>query len=221
MKTRVTVGGLLILFLIFGLFGGTVAAEGQSAAPSVAAPAADPSADPSASGWLKDLVKLAQSGVQPEVMLWFIDSAGTFNAGADQIIFLKDLGVPSEVINAMIQHDFELISGIRQADPSTRPSSEPSLFAFQSTSPAPAPEAVPSPGPESESIVNPAPPDAIDNLLISDWPERPPTDQTFVHPQRVTYPVREPYPVPLTPPITFIQGEGRTPNVLVIALFPR
>jgi hypothetical protein len=58
-------------------------------------------------------MKLARAGVDDSVMLTFIDSAGTFNLGADQIIELRDLGVGTDVVMAMIDHDFELLSGCR------------------------------------------------------------------------------------------------------------
>ena len=58
---------------------------------------------------LTEIVKLAQAGVDDSVMLAYItNSAYTFNLGSDQIIYLNDLGVSSEVITALIQHDQDL-----------------------------------------------------------------------------------------------------------------
>src|SRR5512141_197870 len=45
------------------------------------------------SGWVAEFVKLAQAGLEPNVLLSFIDTAGTFNLTADQIIYLHDIGV--------------------------------------------------------------------------------------------------------------------------------
>lgn len=57
----------------------------------------------------RELVKLAQAGVSESVMLAFVtNSTSTFNLGADQIVFLNDLGVSSEVIRAMIEQDRRL-----------------------------------------------------------------------------------------------------------------
>ncbi|MCS7090887.1 MAG: hypothetical protein RMN51_05025 [Verrucomicrobiota bacterium] len=57
----------------------------------------------------QDLVKLTQSAVPESVMLAFVtNSTRTFNLGADQIVYLHDLGVPSEVIRAMIEQDRRL-----------------------------------------------------------------------------------------------------------------
>src|SRR5678816_4950142 len=63
--------------------------------------------------WATQMVKLAQSGIEENVMLAFIDSAGIFGLGADQIIYLKEAGVSSEVLTAMLQHDREVLSGER------------------------------------------------------------------------------------------------------------
>ena len=72
------------------------------------APSADKSLPPNIrpSTPLAEVVKLAQSGVDESVMLAFVkNSAGTFNLGSDEIIYLNDLGVPDGVVTAMIQRD--------------------------------------------------------------------------------------------------------------------
>jgi len=52
------------------------------------------------------VVKLAQAGVDEPVMLSFVkNSAGAFNLGSEEIIYLKDVGVESSVITAMIERD--------------------------------------------------------------------------------------------------------------------
>src|SRR6266436_7518186 len=77
----------------------------NSSAPSAAATARQPARTTSAqqdtvpqptfpgayvSPWVLDTVKLAQAGIDQGVILNFIDSAGTFNLTAEQIIFLRD-----------------------------------------------------------------------------------------------------------------------------------
>ena len=60
-----------------------------------------------------DVAKLAQAGVDESVMLTFItNSPNTFNLSSDAIVYLNDLGISSEVVNAMIQHDQTLRANI-------------------------------------------------------------------------------------------------------------
>ncbi len=55
---------------------------------------------------LSEIIKLAQAGLSEEVLLAYItNSVRVFNLGADEIIYLNDLGVPSPVVAAMIQQD--------------------------------------------------------------------------------------------------------------------
>src|SRR5205085_1685912 len=94
------------------------------------------------SSWLAEMVKLARAGVDDSVMLTFVDSAGTFNLGADQIIELRDLGVCTEVITAMIDHDYELLSGLRPMPASAVAASPPQItFAMRNEVPRPTEQA--------------------------------------------------------------------------------
>ena len=53
-----------------------------------------------------EVIKLANSGLNEAVMLAFVtNSTRTFNLGADEIIYLNDVGVPGSVVTAMIQRD--------------------------------------------------------------------------------------------------------------------
>src|SRR5512133_2113883 len=53
-----------------------------------------------------ELARMANSGVDEKVMLTYVtNSPSTFNLGADEIIYLNDLGVPGDVVTAMIQRD--------------------------------------------------------------------------------------------------------------------
>jgi len=55
---------------------------------------------------LKEVVKLAQAGVDEAVLLSFVDNSTTsFLLGADEIIYLTDIGVPATVINSMMERD--------------------------------------------------------------------------------------------------------------------
>jgi hypothetical protein len=77
-------------------------------APEAAAPAALPS-DVQPNSPLAQVIQLAQSGVDESVILSYINSsASPFNLTSDQIIYLKDLGLPNDAITAMIQRDQQL-----------------------------------------------------------------------------------------------------------------
>ena len=55
---------------------------------------------------LTEVAKLAQAGVSEDVLLAFVQKySGRFEVGAEQILYLNDLGVSSAVITAMLKHD--------------------------------------------------------------------------------------------------------------------
>jgi hypothetical protein len=55
------------------------------------------------------VVKLAQTGTSDEVILAYVqNSASPFSLSADQIVYLKDLGLSSQVITAMLNRDTSL-----------------------------------------------------------------------------------------------------------------
>jgi hypothetical protein len=55
---------------------------------------------------LRQLIRLTQSGVEDSVLLAFVaNSSSRFNLGPEEIIYLNDIGVPSDVIVAIIEHD--------------------------------------------------------------------------------------------------------------------
>jgi hypothetical protein len=56
-----------------------------------------------------EVVRLAESGVGDDVVLAYIqNSQATFNLGADDVLYLRDLGLSSPVITAMLNHDATL-----------------------------------------------------------------------------------------------------------------
>ena len=75
-----------------------------------AAPGAAPNPlAPQFSGAVNDVVKLSQSGVDVSVVLAYVKtSAGPYQPGADEIIKLRDMGIKSEVITAMLERGSEL-----------------------------------------------------------------------------------------------------------------
>jgi hypothetical protein len=173
------------------------------------------------SSWLLDIVKLAQAGINRDVMLTFIDSAGTFNLDADQIIYLHELKVPTEVITAMMQHDAEIVSGLRAPGGAVSGSVPGFNIRFaQTESPSAsitnrgsaATAALPvAAKPKAEAVQAESPPPV--------WREFEPQRQRPNTPAVVS-PVRLPYAVQLLDPIIIIPGEVRAPNLLVIELFP-
>lgn len=101
---------------------------------------------------LSEVVRMAQAGIEEGVMLSFVtNSAGTFNLGSDQIIYLNDLGVSSAVVTAMIQRDQVWNSGAGFSSASTVPSPLP---------PAPMPASAAQPGAAAAAAPSDAPPEA-------------------------------------------------------------
>jgi len=68
-------------------------------------PSAQPENVPLSAG-LAEVVKLAQAGVGEDVILAYVEKyAARFEVGADQILYLNDLGVSETVITSMLKHD--------------------------------------------------------------------------------------------------------------------
>lgn len=71
-----------------------------------------------------EIAKLARAGVDPSVMQAYIaSSVSTYQLSADEIVYLNDLGVSSDVMSAMIQHDQQIrdasLQGAMAASPAT------------------------------------------------------------------------------------------------------
>lgn len=82
------------------------------------APAAVMPSDIDPASPLAQVIKLAQSGVEDSVILAYINGSGSpFSLTPDQIIYLKDLGLPSDAITAMIQRDGQLGAAAPQSVP--------------------------------------------------------------------------------------------------------
>jgi hypothetical protein len=76
------------------------------------APAASPVVVPSninPNSPLGQVVRMLQSGVDESVILAYVYNINVpFSLNSDQIIYLNDLGAPSDLVTAMIQHDQQL-----------------------------------------------------------------------------------------------------------------
>ncbi len=127
------------------------AIQAISEAPAVAVSAERP-APPNVrtDGPVGDLIKLANAGVDTSVLLAFAtNSANLFSLNADEIIYLSDLGVPSGVVTAVLQHDQALKDLAANPNP---PSSPPIPW---QVAPGPGPQDAAGSAPEPET----APPD--------------------------------------------------------------
>jgi hypothetical protein len=199
------------------------------------------------SPWATEIVKLAEARIGDDVMYSFIDNSGTFNLGAEQIIYLSDLGVPGPIISAMLQHDQDLVSGVRSLTVASEPTYEPIPPAIvavnsdgsvkSSSHPAVVPAAPVSvtpglaaaPDAKSPPEINLSIPDVQSPTLSSTKRDefasaKPPAlgvQRQAAARKKSLYPVREPQPVELTAPIIFIEGEDRPPNTIIIVGFPR
>jgi hypothetical protein len=192
------------------------------------------------SPWFDQIVTMVRAGIDERVLCSYINSAGTFNLDSDQIIYLRDLGVSSQVISRMIRHDLEFAAGMLPSAAPTAPL-PPSTFHLLLASPsalaaasAPsatvsAPTSAPGLAPTLVSSELPAlipeatGPGASEMLLASAGqiglePPRPPTTPPVASAMKV-YPVREPYPVKLVDPILFFPGEDPAANVVIIDMF--
>ena len=108
MKTR-----FLSLFTLCGVvasFGFVARAiESNPPQPSDTTSAVPASAAPQFSGGINDVVALSKSGVDESIVLSFIrNSPGPFTPSADEIIKLRDMGVSTPVLTAMLQRGGEL-----------------------------------------------------------------------------------------------------------------
>jgi Family of unknown function (DUF6600) len=101
--------------------GSTAAISTDAAEPSDTVPDIPPDSP------LAQVVKLTQSGVDESVIMSFAtNSDSLFNLTSDDIIYLKDLGLPNDIVTAMMQRDQQLkqMGEMPNAQPVTTTSSE-------------------------------------------------------------------------------------------------
>ena len=92
-------------------------AQDQTAAPPVASTDSGLPPGVATGSQTAEVLKLAQAGLDPSVISAYVANApSAFNLNADQIITLKDAGVPSETINAMMDHDKNIMATTTTAD---------------------------------------------------------------------------------------------------------
>jgi len=102
---------------------------------------------------LAQVVRLAQAGVDENIIMTFVtNSSGTFNLDSDKIIYLKDVGLPNDVITAIMQRDVVLHQQIAAAyQPPAQPVPAPEPVTTDQPEPAPTP---PPTEPPTEVTVN-------------------------------------------------------------------
>lgn len=118
---------------------------------------------------LAEVIKLADSGVEEGVLLAVVtNSPSTFNLGVDEIIYLNDIGVPADVVTAMIQRDQAIQAASAQSAPpvSEGPANGPEMGAM-------APPATP---PEVAPAQEPPPPDYTGGGYPAPAPAPPPVE---------------------------------------------
>lgn len=172
------------------------------------------------SPWASEVAKLAEADIDEDVILTFIDNSGTFNLDADQIIRLRELGVANQFVTAMIQHDADVISGMRPLTISSAPPAATIQFVLAAKDDsAKEKNSKNSTGlfdTEPETIG--APPDEdYENLAQQlDAADSFAQNSQSQNSRQPLYRVRQPYPEAVTAPILVFKAAGVTPNTLII-----
>jgi Family of unknown function (DUF6600) len=97
-----------------------------------------------------EVARLVQSGVDAGVVRAFVtNSASTFNLGVDEIIYLNDIGVPGNIVAAMMERD-KALQGLSAG--------QPGAYAPQPAEAMPAAETPPEPAPLPDAEVAAYPP---------------------------------------------------------------
>ena len=88
-----------------------------------------------------EVVRLAGSGVGDDVVLAYIqNSQATFNLSADDVLYLKDIGLTPQVTSAMLSHDSTLRGQPQQYAPAaTAPAAPPGTAGAVRCKPASSP----------------------------------------------------------------------------------
>ncbi|MGZ4964615.1 MAG: DUF6600 domain-containing protein, partial [Limisphaerales bacterium] len=181
------IGGATALVLI-GTIAQLTTSRAQTGAPATAAanapastnlaPAELPKLPADLSPGLADVIKLTQSNVGDDVVVGYIKNSGTtYQPTADEILYLNDVGVSQEVINALMQNgktggQAAVVAAPAQpmqqqipTPPSNATLSSPEVPTYSVTQDAAIDGPVPPPdvpaGPASAPIVEQAPPPEV------------------------------------------------------------
>ncbi len=125
-------------------------------------------APPLLSPGVQEVVDLARARVGDEVMLAYIEaSTNLFQLSADEIIYLRDVGVSTNVVSAMVRHRQEL------QEKNLLPAAPSAQTAISSPAPPSEPPAAPPPAVSSAPPAEPAaetPPPATDAAAVAESP---------------------------------------------------
>ncbi|MFZ0828709.1 MAG: DUF6600 domain-containing protein [Verrucomicrobiia bacterium] len=99
------------------------------------------------------VVRLTQAGVDQNIVLAYVtNSSSTFNLDSDKIIYLRDIGLPNEIITAMMQRDQWLQQ--QMAATTYPPPPQPTPAPDTNMEPVPPPPEDQPPPPPTEVTVN-------------------------------------------------------------------
>lgn len=119
---------------------------------------------PQLSPGVADIVELAQKGVGDTVLVEYVKkSAQVFDLSADEILYLKDIGVSEDVIAEMLKHKSTLAQESNKTEPETAQvpvqptSSEPTSSVASTTTPAAAEPPKPAEPAQSTAATQPQP----------------------------------------------------------------
>jgi hypothetical protein len=88
---------------------------------------------------LAQVIRLVQAGVSEDIIMTYVTNSGSmFNLDSDSIVYLTDIGVPDDLVAAMMQHDQQLQQQLA-ANQTSPPAQQPAT-----------PEAAPAVGPETQ-----------------------------------------------------------------------
>jgi hypothetical protein len=188
------------------------------------------------SPWLMDIVKLVRARIDDAVIVTFIDSAGTFNLDAGQIIYLRDLGLSGDIIAIMIQHDGEIVSGLRPIPAAPSASSATVHLAFipaeaKLSQPVASSRLTNSLALQNATSKNVSPALSDTGAGPAEEPEFPETEEQYALPitgpvvatralPLTISPVRQPYAVQLLDPIVMIRAPWRPANRTLLEMLP-
>ncbi len=91
-------------------------------------------------GPVGEIIRMSESGVDAGVLMAFVtNSTSIFSLSADEVIYLNDIGMPSEVVTAMLQHDQALRGSLPEVAPTAPAVAPANEVQEQAAAPAPAP----------------------------------------------------------------------------------
>lgn len=150
----------------------------QNSTPSAAPP---PANLPPATA---DVVRLTRSGVGDDVVVAFVQNASiVYNLSATDVLALKNAGISSTVLAAMLNHDAALRPQLASATPAPSTPAPPTAYPGGAPAAAPAPTAPqPPPAPAPSEVAAAAPALAPTTVVVQQAPPPAPVEVIPVSP---------------------------------------